>query len=123
LKIPAHRNAISHLLNASHNLAVKRYRYRRHDDGSYIAQDNRPCRYCDDRTESEVHVLFNCGGCPDLVEKRATFMLKVLDKSGPVLRDLCYAEPVSAVVTLLDHKQLCTDFARFTHDVLKMFPL
>ncbi|KAF6748737.1 hypothetical protein DFP72DRAFT_775487, partial [Ephemerocybe angulata] len=120
--VPAHRKALTCLLCSDHcTLAIEMYRRVQCPKGYEIAQDNRPCRYCNAPTESEVHALFLCGGNDDLVERRNTFFARVSAISPSLTPAHILQNSIPSIHLFIEHRDLGPIFAKFVYDVLIMF--
>ncbi len=116
--VSAHRRALTRLLCADHPFAVEQLRRK-----TYVPRDCRPCRYCDAETETEIHVLLECGGLDDLVVRREEFLGVVGVTPDSLSRAQCLAEPLDAINYFLEHDTLAPAFAKYVYDVFKLFPL
>ncbi|KAF6745664.1 hypothetical protein DFP72DRAFT_1017897 [Ephemerocybe angulata] len=120
--IPAHRKALFRFLCADHYLAIEQYRRVPRRDGEKIPVDQRPCRYCDACTESEIHALFFCNGIDKLVERRAVFMDRVKAIVPSHKPEYIRDNPIFCVHFYLEHKVLAPILAKFVYDVMDIFP-
>ncbi|KAF6753013.1 hypothetical protein DFP72DRAFT_903108 [Ephemerocybe angulata] len=108
------------MLCSDHTLAVEMYRRVRCSKGYKIA--NRPCRYCREPTESEVHSLFLCEGFADLKNRRDSFFSRVSEISPHLTAPRITQDPIQSIHLFLDHRDLAPTFAKFVFDVVIMFP-
>ena len=113
--VPAHRRALTQLLCAGHPFTVEQMRrIRWREDGSYIPRDCRPCRYCDETTESEIHVLFECVGLEDLVTRRNLFLNRVDDFLDAMTSEQCLERRSYLPTYLPSYVPECIELAKLS---------